>query len=46
MVAAFPYRLYLVIAADACAGRDLLAVAEAAVRGGVDLVQLREKQAD
>lgn len=42
----FPYRLYLVLAADACAGRDFVAVAEAAVRGGVDLVQLREKQAD
>ncbi|MBT9394844.1 thiamine phosphate synthase [Hymenobacter sp. NST-14] len=46
VTAAFPYRLYLVIAAEACAGRDLLAVAEAAVRGGVDLVQLREKQVD
>jgi len=42
----FPYRLYLVLAADACAGRDFVAVAEAAVRGGVDLVQLREKHAD
>lgn len=42
----FPYRLYLVLAADACAGRDFVAVAEAAVRGGVDLVQLREKTAD
>jgi len=42
----FPYRLYLVVAAEACAGRDLVAVTEAAVRGGVDVVQLREKQAD
>jgi thiamine-phosphate pyrophosphorylase len=41
----FPYRLYLVLAADACAGRDFVAVAEAAVRGGVDVVQLREKTA-
>lgn len=42
----FPYRLYLVLAAESCAGRDFVAVAEAAVRGGVDLVQLREKTAD
>ncbi|RYY18289.1 MAG: thiamine phosphate synthase [Cytophagaceae bacterium] len=46
LAAGFPYRLYLVLAADACAGRDFVAVAEAAVRGGVDLVQLREKHAD
>lgn len=46
LAAGFPYRLYLVIAAEACPGRDWLRVAEAAVRGGVDLVQLREKHAD
>ena len=45
LAADFPYRLYLVLAADSCAGRDFVAVAEAAVRGGVDLVQLREKHA-
>ncbi len=39
----FPYRLYLVTDEAACMGRDLLAVVEAAVKGGVDLVQLREK---
>lgn len=41
----FPYRLYLVISEAACAGRDFVQVAEQAVLGGVDLVQLREKQA-
>lgn len=46
LAAGFPYRLYLVLSAEGCAGRDFVAVAEAAVRGGVDLVQLREKTAD
>ena len=41
----FPYRLYLVISEADCAGRDFVHVAEQAVRGGVDLVQLREKNA-
>jgi len=41
----FPYRLYLVISEADCAGRDFVRVAEQAVLGGVDLVQLREKQA-
>jgi thiamine-phosphate pyrophosphorylase len=41
----FPYRLYLVLSEADCAGRDLVDVAEQAVLGGVDLVQLREKQA-
>jgi len=41
----FPYRLYLVISETDCRGRELLWVAEEAIRGGVDLIQLREKQA-
>jgi thiamine-phosphate pyrophosphorylase len=40
---AFPYKLYLVISEEACHGRDILWVAEEALKGGVDLVQLREK---
>lgn len=40
----FPFRLYLVLSGQACIGRDPVAVAEAAVKGGVDLVQLREKE--
>lgn len=43
MASAFPYRLYLVISEEACQGRNFLEVAEAAVQGGVDLIQLREK---
>jgi len=39
----FPYRLYLVISADACKGRAMLEVAEQAILGGVDIIQLREK---
>ena len=39
----FPYRLYLVTDDTACLGRELIAVVESAVRGGVDLVQIREK---
>jgi thiamine-phosphate pyrophosphorylase len=42
----FPYKLYLVISEEACLGRDLLWVAEEAVKGGVDIVQLREKRKD
>lgn len=45
MSSPFPYRLYLVISEADCAGRDFVNVAEQAVLGGVDLVQLREKQA-
>ena len=41
----FLYRLYLVISEADCRGRDLLWVAEEAIRGGVDLIQLREKKA-
>ncbi len=43
--AAFPYRLYLVLSEAACGHRNFLQVAEQAIRGGVDIVQLREKQA-
>ncbi|WP_440133051.1 thiamine phosphate synthase [Chitinophaga sancti] len=39
-------RLYLVISEESCKGRDLVTVAKAAVKGGVDLIQLREKQLD
>lgn len=42
----FNRRLYLVISEEACKGRDLVTVAKAAVKGGVDLVQLREKELD
>ncbi len=41
----FP-RLYLVISKEACKSRDLLDVAEQAVKGGTDMVQLREKAVD
>jgi len=39
----FNYRLYLVIGREACRGKDLVSVATAAIRGGVDIVQIREK---
>ncbi|GHA30542.1 thiamine-phosphate synthase [Salinimicrobium marinum] len=39
----FPYRLYLVISEEACVHHAYLKVVEQAVKGGVDLVQLREK---
>ena len=41
----FDLTLYLVAGSDAVAGRDLVQVVEAALRGGVTLVQLREKTA-
>lgn len=40
----FPYRLYLVISESDCPGRNYLDVAEEAIKGGVDIVQLREKK--
>lgn len=40
---AFDLSLYLVAGSDALAGRDLADLVAAAVRGGVSLVQLREK---
>ncbi|GGH60279.1 thiamine-phosphate pyrophosphorylase [Filimonas zeae] len=42
----FSYRLYLVTDEQACLGRDLFWVVEEAIKGGVDVVQLREKQLD
>ncbi len=39
----FNYRLYLVTDDSACNGRKLETVVEEAVKGGVDLVQIREK---
>ncbi len=39
----FPYQLYLVISEADCKGRNFLEVAEEAILGGVDIVQLREK---
>lgn len=42
----FPYKLYLVTGEEACAGRKLIWVVEQAVKGGVDVVQLREKHKD
>ncbi|MEQ5790649.1 thiamine phosphate synthase [Muricauda sp. NFXS6] len=40
----FPYPLYLVILEEACKGKDMFKVAEQAIRGGVDILQLREKK--
>ncbi|SHF32556.1 thiamine phosphate synthase [Chryseobacterium sp. OV279] len=39
----FPYQLYLVISEADCLGRNFLQVAEHAILGGVDVIQLREK---
>lgn len=39
----FPYQLYLVISEADCKGRNFLQVAEQAILGGVDVIQLREK---
>lgn len=39
----FPYQLYLVISEKDCLGRDFLKVAEKSILGGVDIIQLREK---
>ncbi|MET0462144.1 MAG: thiamine phosphate synthase [Chitinophagaceae bacterium] len=43
MQSVFPFDLYLVISSSGCEGRDFLQVAEQAIRGGVDIVQIREK---
>ena len=43
MIALQPPRLYLVTDRHHCRGRDLLDTVEAALRGGVDALQLREK---
>lgn len=39
----FPFPLYLVISEDACIHQPWLQVAEEAIYGGVDIIQLREK---
>lgn len=39
----FPYQLYLVISEADCKGKNFLHVAEQAILGGVDVIQLREK---
>ncbi|MCO6148286.1 thiamine phosphate synthase [Flavobacterium sp. NRK1] len=40
----FNSRLYLVVSHEACLGQDLISVTEQAIKGGVDMVQLREKK--
>ncbi|WP_353149782.1 thiamine phosphate synthase [Chryseobacterium sp.] len=42
-VASFPYQLYLVISQSDCKENNFLNVAEQAILGGVDIIQLREK---
>ena len=42
----FPYQLYLVISEADCKGASFLEVAEAAILGGVEIIQLREKNID
>lgn len=44
MLKPFLSRLYLVVSQEACLGRDLVKVTEQAIKGGIDMVQLREKQ--
>ncbi|MBT0812518.1 thiamine phosphate synthase [Litoribacter ruber] len=39
----FPFRLYLVTDQKACLGRDFFWVMEEAIKGGVEIIQLREK---
>ncbi|WP_432671172.1 thiamine phosphate synthase [Flavobacterium sp. SM2513] len=39
----FPFQLYLILSEEACLNEDFCKVAEQAILGGVDLVQLREK---
>lgn len=39
----FPFQLYLVISEADCKGRSFTDVAEQAILGGVDIIQLREK---
>ncbi|QCX54179.1 thiamine phosphate synthase [Elizabethkingia sp. JS20170427COW] len=40
----FPYRLYLVLSQKDCGDKNFLWVAEEAIKGGVDVIQLREKE--
>lgn len=42
----FPYRLYLVISEDTCPKGNFIDIAEQAIEGGVDIIQLREKTDD
>ncbi|WBL21073.1 thiamine phosphate synthase [Zunongwangia sp. HRR-M8] len=42
----FPYQLYLAISEESCVHHPLLQVAEMAIEGGVDIIQLREKNLD
>jgi len=42
--AAFDFRLYAITAESCHPGRDLIEVMEAAIRGGADIVQLRDKE--
>lgn len=42
----FPHLLYLVISERDCRGADFLKVAQQAIYGGVDIIQLREKHCD
>ena len=42
----FPYKLYLVISKESCIHHNWLKVAEQAIQGGVDIIQLREKNID
>jgi len=42
-LSSFPYQLYLVISEADCSGKNFLEVAEQAILGGVDIIQLREK---
>ena len=39
----FDYRLYLVVSEADCKGRDIIQITEQAIKGGVQIVQLREK---
>lgn len=39
----FPYPLYLVLSEESCIHHSYLEVAEQAIKGGVDIIQLREK---
>lgn len=43
MKSKFPYRLYLVLSEKDCTKANFLDVAEQAIEGGVDIIQLREK---
>lgn len=43
MISKFPYQLYLVISEKDCTKNNFLKVAEQAIIGGVDIIQLREK---